>query len=55
MADLDPISTLRPIQPNQQRQPRTKQGEENQSKEKPLKEPREEPRSDPDHQVDDYA
>ena len=55
MADFDPISTLRPIHPNQQRQPRKKQGEENQSKERPAKKRREEPRDDSDHQVDDYA
>ncbi len=55
MADFDPISILRPIHPNQQRQPRKKQGEENQSKEKPRKKPREEPRGDSDHEVDDYA
>lgn len=55
MADFDPISTLRPIHPNQQRQPRKKHGEKNQSKEQPPKKPREEPRGDSEHQVDDYA
>ena len=55
MADFDPISTLRPIHPNQQRQPRKKQGEENKPKEQPPKKRREEPSGDSDHQVDDYA
>ena len=55
MADLDRINTLRPIHPNQQRQPRKKQGEENPSKEQPPKKPPEEPRGDSEHQVDDYA
>ena len=55
MADLDPISTVRPIHPHQQRQPRKKQGEEDQSKEEPAQEPHEEPGGSSDHQVDDYA
>ncbi len=50
MADLDPISGLRPIHPNQQRQPRKKEDEKKTSKEPPKK-----PRDDSDHQVDDYA
>lgn len=55
MADLDPISTVRPIHPNQQRPPRNKRNEENQSKDQPSEKPRDEPHGDSDHQVDDYA
>lgn len=55
MADLDPISTLRPIHRNQQRQPKKKQGESDESKEQRPEKPREEPRSDSEHEVDDYA
>ena len=55
MGDLDPISTVRPIHPNEPRPPRHKPRRETETEEPPEEPVPEGGSQESDHQVDDYA
>jgi hypothetical protein len=55
MSDLDRISTLRPIYPSEQRQPRRRPRTESETDPPRKKREPGDTADEPDHQVDDYA